>query len=118
MPTPRPINVASREASSGTSVTWLINCVPNMPPATPNTATTIGSSIANTDPNATNSTTAAARMPTSSAVPVGGSWTRVTAWPPSSTWSPSPAAARAVSTTSCTSAFGTASACSANVTCA
>ena len=42
-------------------------------------ATTIGSSIAKSEPKARKSTTAAAAMPTISAIPVGGSWIRVIA---------------------------------------
>lgn len=78
-------------------------------------ATTSGSSIAKREPKARNRTTAAARMPTISAMPVGGSCVLVIAWPPNSTWSPSRSAAWAVSTTSSTVALGTPFACSVKV---
>jgi hypothetical protein len=106
----------SSGATSGTSVTWLSRIVDIMPVPTPATAVRIGRSIANTDPKARNRMTAAAAMPTSSAVPIGGSWVRATAWPPSSTASPSPSASSARSTRSSITALSTALACSVKVT--
>lgn len=116
MPTPRPISEPSSGATSGMSVTWLISIVESMPRPTPKTAMTIGSTIAKSEPKARKSTTAAAAMPTISAMPVGGSWMRVIAWPPSSTWRPERSACRAVSTTSWTTSLGTEFASSAKLT--
>lgn len=89
MPTPRPINEPSSGATSGTFVTWLSSIVAIIPLPTPMIATTIGSSIAKSEPKARKRTTAAAAMPTTSETPVGGSWIRVMAWPPNSTRRPS-----------------------------
>ena len=79
MPTPRPINEPSSGATSGTSVTWLSSEVAIRPVPRAATATTSGSSIAKSEPKARKRTTAAATMPTISAMPVGGSWIRVIA---------------------------------------
>ena len=67
---------------------------------------TRGSSIASSDPNAMNKTTAAARTPTPALMPTDGRSAFSTAGPPMFTWTPGARAASARWTTRVTSGTG------------
>ncbi len=82
----------------------------------PNSAVMMGRPMAMTEPNATSRMMMAARMPMASVDP-GTAWaTLLMASPPSSIWSPSPAAPSAVSTRSWTDEVGMSSTGASNTT--
>ena len=91
----------------GAMVTTLMLCVSGAiaisPPATPASAVMSGSSVASSEPNAMNSTIAAASTPTTVPRDSGGCFSM--AWPPSWTSSPGSRAACAASITRTTSAL-------------
>src|SRR6266581_4264724 len=72
MPTPRPIRAPRIGAKSTTFMAWVSGVIAISPPPTPAMAVTSGSSIARREPNAMNSTTAAASTPTVELVGGGG----------------------------------------------
>ena len=106
MPTPRPISVATVGPIDG----MLTACERSPTAISPETSAAIamirGSSIESSDPNAMNSTTAAATIPTPALIPIDGRIAVSTAWPPSSTCTPGARAASARLITRLTSATG------------
>jgi hypothetical protein len=72
MPTPSPMSAPKIGARSMTFMTCVSRMIPISPLTTPAVAVTRGSSIASSDPNAMNSTTAAASTPTAELTDSGG----------------------------------------------
>ena len=95
---------------------WVSGVIAISPPPTPAMAVTSGSSIARREPNAMNSTTAAASTPTVELVDSGACSVVSIAWPPSWTSSPGARTALAASMTRVTSALARALACLAKST--
>ena len=106
MPTPSPIKMPS----VGPIEAMLIACearpTVSRPEASPAIATASGSSMASSEPNAMNSTTAAAITPTAALMPIEGRSAFSTACPPRSTCRPGARAASARWTTRVTSGAG------------
>ena len=103
MPTPRPISAARIGAKSTMVTAWLSGAIIISPLPTPASAVTIGSAIANSEPNATNKITAAAATPIIDALDSGCCSLFSMAWPPSCTVSPCALAASAMLITRLTS---------------
>ena len=95
---------------------WVSGVIAIRPPPTPAIAVTIGSSIASSEPNAMNSTTAAASTPTVELTPSDVCSVCSMAWPPSWTLSPGARAASAASMTWVMSALARLLACLAKLT--
>ena len=83
MPTPRPIRAPRIGAKSTTLMAWVSGVIASSPPPTPAMAVTSGSSMASTEPNAMNSTTAAASRPIAVLTDSGACSVDSIAWPPS-----------------------------------
>ena len=88
-----------------TLITWVSGAIAIRPPPAPAIAVTMGSSIASSEPNAMNSTTAAASTPTAEMTLTGVCWALWMAGPPSWTSRPGARAASAVLTTRVMSAL-------------
>ena len=116
MPTPNPISAPRIGAKSTTFIAWVSGVIAISPPPTPAMAVTMGSSIASSEPNAMNSTTAAASTPTVELTPSGVCSVCSMAWPPSWTLSPGARAASAASMTRVMSALARLLACLAKLT--
>jgi hypothetical protein len=106
MPTPSPIKMPSVGPAEGMSTTWDSSPAVIRPGTSAAIATARGSNMASSEPNAMNSTTAAASTPTAALMPAEGRSTFSTAGPPSSTCRPGARAASARWTTRVTSAAG------------
>ena len=94
-PTPSPIIAASSEEKFGVLTTCVNSAISPRPVPRPNSAVTIGSPIAVSEPNVSSSTTTAASRPTPVATPKPSCSVSSIACPPSSTSRPGRAAARA-----------------------
>ncbi len=116
MPTPRPIINATYGANDGTVMKWLSSVTNTSPMPTPMIAATIGRLIASSDPNAMNRITIAARRPTASVEPMGGSRARATTGPLSSTRKPGTLTSFAASINGCAVSAGMSPACWSKVT--
>ncbi len=99
-----------------TFIVWVSRAIAIRPPPAPAIAVTIGSSIASSEPNAMNSTTAAASTPTAEMTSTGACWALPMAGPPSWTSRPGDRAASAVLITRVTSVLTRVSACRVNWT--
>jgi hypothetical protein len=88
-----------------TDIRWLSGAMSIRPLPTPATAVTIGSAIANSDPNATSKMTAAAPTPIADALDNGACSVFEMAFPPSSTARPGSRAPVATATTRLMSAL-------------
>ncbi len=98
------------------STTCVNSAITPSPLPSPNSAVTIGSPIAISEPNVSSSTTIAASSPTAVEMPKPACSVASIAWPPSSTCSPGRAAARATLTTRSGADFGSRFAFSLNTT--
>ncbi len=107
---------ASSEEKLGVSTTCVNRAIAPRPVPSPNRAVTIGRPIAVSEPNVSSSTTIAASSPTAVETPKPTCSVASIACPPSSTWSPGRAAARATCTTRSGALFGSRLAFSSNTT--
>ena len=85
-----PIVTALVGLGTSLAIMWLLSYLGDVP--SPTSAVTIGSPIATTEPNAMNSTTTAATIPTTSELRVSGRWVNSTSGPPVSTCRPAASA--------------------------
>ena len=112
MPTPMPIIEATSGVKSGVEKTCAMTPTPATAMPTPTSAVRIGRPIATTEPNASRSTTTAARMPMSS---VAGIDPSVNESPPNATGTPSCRSGSASASTRCAACSGSSRSPSASV---
>ena len=103
MPTPSPMSVATVGPLEGIVSTCETRPIAIRPETNAATAIIRGRSMANSEPKAMKSTTAAATIPTAALMPTDGRRAFSTADPPSSIWRPGARAASAMWTTRVTS---------------